>query len=175
MNIFFLHKNPVASSNMYGDKHVGKIILEIAQMCSTALHRHGLSDIAPYKPAYENHPMTRWVGDSSGNFEYAITLATGLSTQWHERFKSSHKSIDAIMDITISAIISERIYKAFPQYDFTLPPLCMPDEHKPDDYTSFDDTIEAYRRYYKHDKTAMHSWSHDIIPDFLKEGVQHAI
>jgi hypothetical protein len=175
MNIFFLDKNPMQSSVMYGDKHVGKIILEIAQMCSTALHRHGLSKIAPYKEAYQNHPMTRWVGDSSGNFEYAVTLATGLSNQWHHRVGTSHKSIDAIIDITIGGILSDKVFKTFPKHDFTLPPLCMPDEYKSDNYSTFEQTVESYRRYYTHAKSAMHEWTNVNRPKFIQENLHREV
>ena len=38
MNIFYLDKNPVVAAQMQCDKHVVKMILESAQMLSTA-HR----------------------------------------------------------------------------------------------------------------------------------------
>ena len=38
MNLFYLHKDPVQSAEMHCDKHVVKMIIEYAQMLSTA-HR----------------------------------------------------------------------------------------------------------------------------------------
>ena len=38
MNIFYLHKDPEVSAKMHCDKHVVKMIIEYAQMLSTA-HR----------------------------------------------------------------------------------------------------------------------------------------
>ena len=38
MNIFYLHKDPVESAKLHCDKHVCKMIIEYAQMLSTA-HR----------------------------------------------------------------------------------------------------------------------------------------
>ena len=38
MNLFYLHNDPVKSAEMHCDKHVVKMIIEYAQMLSTA-HR----------------------------------------------------------------------------------------------------------------------------------------
>ena len=38
MNIFFLHQNPKIAAQMHCDKHVVKMVLEYAQILSTA-HR----------------------------------------------------------------------------------------------------------------------------------------
>ena len=60
MNIFYLHPDPVVCAAHHGDKHVVKMILETAQLLSTA-HRildgddhanwHGM-----YKATHKNHP-----------------------------------------------------------------------------------------------------------------------
>ena len=45
MNIFHLHKDPKICAKYHCDKHVVKMILETAQMLSTAYQRHcGLDD-----------------------------------------------------------------------------------------------------------------------------------
>ena len=41
MNIFFLHKHPVIAAQMQCDKHVVKMVLETAQMLSTAARAQG--------------------------------------------------------------------------------------------------------------------------------------
>lgn len=63
MNIFILHEDPVVAAKMHCDQHLNKMILESAQMLSTALHhlvptelKSDLKDI--YKPAYQRHPCT---------------------------------------------------------------------------------------------------------------------
>ena len=56
MNIFFLDKDPKIAAQMQCDKHVVKMILETAQMLSTAARAQG-HDIG-YKSAYHKHPMT---------------------------------------------------------------------------------------------------------------------
>ena len=62
MNIFFLDKNPHVAAIRQCDKHVVKMVLETAQMLSTAARRHE-KDLG-YKSAYPNHPMILWVGNN---------------------------------------------------------------------------------------------------------------
>ena len=62
MNIFHLHKVPEVCAKYHCDKHVVKMILETAQMLSTAYQKHCGEDTNLYKPAYPKHPMTIWVG-----------------------------------------------------------------------------------------------------------------
>ena len=69
MNIFFLHKHPVIAAQMQCDKHVVKMVLETAQMLSTAARAQG-HDVG-YKSAYPKHPMTLWVGQNADNFRWA--------------------------------------------------------------------------------------------------------
>ena len=64
MNIFHLDKNPKICARYHCDKHVVKMILETAQMLSTAYRRVCGDDDNLYKTAYPKHPMTIWVGDS---------------------------------------------------------------------------------------------------------------
>ena len=52
MNIFHLHKDPKICAEYHCDKHVVKMILETAQMLSTAYQRHCGLDNELYKPAY---------------------------------------------------------------------------------------------------------------------------
>ena len=68
MNIFFLDKTPKFSAQYLCDKHIPKMLLESAQMLSTAVRKYEeetntepLSEPI-YKSAYPNHPMTKWVG-----------------------------------------------------------------------------------------------------------------
>ena len=64
MNIFRLHDDPEIAAQMHCDKHIPKMILETAQMLSTAW-RMSDNDYADkhalYKAAYKNHPSTVWV------------------------------------------------------------------------------------------------------------------
>ena len=60
MNIFYLDKNPKVAAEMHCNKHVIKMVLEYAQILSTA-HRVIDGDEAGderglYEIAYKNHP-----------------------------------------------------------------------------------------------------------------------
>jgi hypothetical protein len=61
MNIFHLHKDPKICAEYHCDKHVVKMILETAQMLSTAYRRNFGDNDDLYKTAYPKHPMTIWV------------------------------------------------------------------------------------------------------------------
>ena len=59
MNIFYLHENPEVCAKMHCDKHVAKMIIEYAQMLSTA-HRM-LDGVAVKKPSKSGKTMvTHW-------------------------------------------------------------------------------------------------------------------
>ena len=74
MNIFYLDKDPVVAAQMMCDKHVVKMILESAQMLSTA-HRVLDGDtyankVGLYKMAHKNHPSTIWARSSIENYDW---------------------------------------------------------------------------------------------------------
>jgi len=133
MNIFFLDKNPNVAAYKQCDKHVVKMVLETAQMLSTAARRHG-KDLG-YKSAYPNHPMTLWVGDNLDNYVWTVEHGKALAIQYTIRFGKTHKSESVIKKLDVFWGDSSKI---------TTPPLCMPDEFKQDDF------VKAYKKYYVH-------------------------
>ena len=137
MNIFFLHKDPIRAAKAQCDKHVVKMVLETTQMLSTAARRHDYD--AGYQTAYPNHPMTRWVGDTWDNFNWALMHGEALSCEYTFRYKKFHKCHEILQQISQAVKLSSRDI-----FDITTPPLCMPDEFKCDDY------VRAYRDYYIH-------------------------
>ena len=60
MNIFFLDKDPIIAAQYHCDKHCVKMILESAQLLSTAHRVLDEDDAHPdlYKVAHKNHPST---------------------------------------------------------------------------------------------------------------------
>ena len=97
MNIFFLDKTPEKSAEMLCDKHVPKMLLESAQMLSTAVRKYEEeTDTTPlaepiYKSAYPNHPMTKWVCETLGNFMWAFENADQISKEYFKRFGKRQK------------------------------------------------------------------------------------
>ena len=79
MNIFILDADPVTAAEMYCDKHVPKMVVELYQQMGSALRRHGATDDQmpltqagkPLKGGYHHHPCTQWVGGSRANYAWA--------------------------------------------------------------------------------------------------------
>ena len=93
MNIFVLDKNPRDAARMHCDKHVPKMILETAQMLSTAHHVYDTPQ-APlvYKKAHLNHPCTIWVRESVDNYSWAFELFRELNNEFVRRRGKKHLS-----------------------------------------------------------------------------------
>lgn len=147
MNIFFLDKTPDLSAKYLCDKHIPKMLLESAQMLSTAVQNYMGRIEELYKPAYPNHPMTKWVGSTFSNFQWTLENAVYISDEYTKRFKKLHKS-----SRILNVIYDNQYYKDIPDERFTEPPQCMPDEYKDKDY------VTAYRRYYNNDKKYFAKW-----------------
>ena len=147
MNIFFLDKTPSFSARYLCDKHVPKMLLESAQMLSTAVQKYTDRIEELYKPAYPNHPMTKWVGFNRDCFRWALENAVFISQEYCKRFKKLHKSSKIINNIYDNNYIDD-----IPDGFFKEPPQCMPDEYKHKNY------VTAYRRYYNTDKKYFAKW-----------------
>ena len=152
MNIFFLDKDPKIAAQMQCDKHVVKMVLETAQMLSTAARAQG-HDIG-YKSAYPNHPMTLWVNESPHNYAWAIIHAFELCNEYTKRYNRVHKTQSVIYDLYN---VCNGDYA-----QMTDPPKCMPDEYKTDDY------VQSYRNYYVGDKKRFARYTNRTTPEFMQ-------
>ena len=160
MNIFYLDRDPEIAAQMHCDKHVVKMILESAQMLSTAHRVLDGDEIADskglYKMAHKNHPCTIWARTNSENYEWLWNLYDHLMKEYTYRYGKHHAS--------------ERLTHAlweFPRNishgDFTDPPQCMPD------YCKSDDTVTAYQTYYIIEKSDFAKWPDDRRPEWFNE------
>jgi len=157
MNIFHLDKDPLLCARYHCDKHVVKMILETGQMLCTAYQRHyGLKDDL-YKPAYPHHPMTKWVGNTLGNYFFTMKLFNHLLDEYNYRYNKWHKSS------RINLLLNGKYIKWHNMTgEFTTPPLCMPDEYKLDDY------IQSYKNYYIGEKMYFAKYNYSETPHWLK-------
>lgn len=169
MNIFFLSRNPVLAAQYHNDKHIVKMILESAQLLSTA-HRvldgtlgHRLSQsgaklkdwILPdarqdllYKATHVNHPCAIWCRATSGNYRWLYDLFIELGKEYSYRYAGkTHLSI-----IKLADVLNELPY-TIPVADFYDPPQAMPDECKDED------AVTAYRNYYIIHKSEISVWT----------------
>lgn len=92
MNIFAFNKRPFKSALWLDDVRKNKMILETAQMLSTAIHHldpHGKWPV--YNVTHPNHPCNVWARASEGNFIWLFNYLCALDKQ-----KPKHKSAGLI-------------------------------------------------------------------------------
>jgi hypothetical protein len=144
MNIFYIHEDPTVAPKMMTDKHIVKMILESAQMLSTA-HRvlDGEDSLPVYKQAYVNHPSTKWVRQSTKNYAWLYSHFIALSLEYSARYKGRVHSTYAKLHEHLA-----NFPKNLQDGKFTQPPCAMPDIYKVSDR----DHIMNYRLYYLKEK-----------------------
>ena len=99
MNIFYLHKDPETCAQMHCDQHCVKMILEYAQMLSTAHRVYGSEDERLYKVAHLNHPSTVWVRSHLNNYLFTRNLFLYLSVEYTNRYGKIHKTQSRLEDV----------------------------------------------------------------------------
>lgn len=139
MNIFVLDMDPELCAQYHCDKHVVKMVLESAQLLSTA-HRildgdENANSMALYKSTHINHPCSIWLRQSVHNYNWTYSLYFFLHCEYLFRYGKVHKAFNPLL-----AKPPNNISIKPP----TTRPQCMPDEYK----TS--DIVQAYRNYYRH-------------------------
>lgn len=147
MNIFYLDHDPRICAQYHADVHVGKMILETAQLLSTA-HRETdsiYSDLV-YKSTHKNHPSAIWARASQDNYSWLYELFRELTNEFFYRREKVHMSWAKLK----SPLANN---PDLPTIGFTEPPQCMPDEYKVEG-----DAVSAYRRYYMGAKADIASW-----------------
>jgi len=168
MNIFALDKNPIIAARMHCDQHVPKMIVESAQMLSTAhrvldgeqykelsksgkrmmtRYRHSKYDDILYKAAYINHPCTVWTRKTLDNYNWLYNLFIELGNEYCSRYNKVHLTINKLQDIL--AHPPENI-KDSKQTPFALAVKETPKQ---------EDEIQAYRLFYKLDKARFATWN----------------
>jgi hypothetical protein len=176
MNIFYLDNNPRQCAEMHVDKHCVKMILEYAQLLSTA-HRVldgtlsvGLSSSGRKKTSYVlmderesllysathiNHPSAIWVRQSQANYIWLYELFGWLCNEYTHRYGKHHATTRLDSELMIPP-------KNIPIGEFTEPTPAMPDHYK-----VAGDSIQSYKNYYLGDKTRMFSWKNREIPSWV--------
>jgi len=170
MNIFALSPDPIISARAHCDQHLHKMILESAQMVSTAFHLRGHGTGLPwlYKPAYEKHPCTKWTAESNHNICWLIELALELENIRQELGCPYHASTEVIK------FARDYLAEEFPfatMYHFTDHALAMPIEIRTLPRLS---PYEKYQEYYRRknklwtalDKRPM-TWKNRPVPSFM--------
>ena len=160
MNIFYLDKDPEIAATMMCDKHVVKMILESAQMLSTAHRvcggggRAWIEKVGLYKMAHRNHPSTMWVRYSFDHYMWLYEHMVALMKEYTYRY-GKHHATERLLE-PLSNVPA--IYRT----GFTDPPQCMPD------YCKNDNVVSAYQKYYISEKSDFATWKRREKPEWFE-------
>lgn len=152
MNIFVLDEDIQKCAQYHCDQHVVKMILESVQILCTALNKKGFE--TPYKSTHLKHPSVLWVEESYDNFIWLRDLAIALNEEYKYRYNKEvdHKSI---------AVLPKISHFKYPGIGLTEFPQAMPDIYKVEH-----DPIQAYRNFYKGDKSRFAKWTKREMPEW---------
>lgn len=147
MNIFVLHINPRTAAQHHADKHVGKMLIESAQMLSTA--HHIVSPLTTpadaYKPTHANHPCSIWARTDAKNYLWLYELADALAEEYEKRYGKTHATAYVLECLSEPPV-------GLPSKTLTPFAQAMPDQYK------HKDAVMAYRAFYMHEKRSFATW-----------------
>lgn len=178
MNIFVLDENPQLAAQYHCDKHVVKMIVESAQLLSTAhrlldgelyyakssngrnLKRWSLSDEREsllYKAGFFNHPCGVWARETNENYAWLYSLFGFLCDEYTYRYNKTH-----LTDTKLRTTLAFQP-KNIPQGERTDFPLAMPE------YCMLDNAVDSYRNYYLKEKSHILDWRVREKPYWIEE------
>ena len=178
MNIFILSKSTRKAAKYHCDKHVVKMILELAQMLCTC-HRFldGIlvvvksekskrlkktyklkdeRDTIFYKSTHLNHPCNVWLRESDSNYKWTYKLFKNLCKEYTYRYEKIHKCEKLFMNLF--KVLPQNIPKGS-RTEFA---QAMPD------YCKTPSSVESYRIYYNNEKKDMCKWKKRDPPYWFK-------
>jgi hypothetical protein len=179
MNIFYLSNDVKLCAQQHVDKHCVKMILEYAQLLSTA-HRvidgnpvEGRSqsgrrktvyslpdsrDTALYSATHINHPSAVWARKGIVQYRWLHSLLVELCKEYTHRYGKYHK-------VEREGLLWQ-LEKA-PRSIHTDVFWSEPTPAMPDHYKVAGDSIQSYRNYYLGDKQRMFSWKNRETPAWV--------
>ena len=189
MNIFYLDKDAKVAAQYHCDKHVVKMIIEYAQLLSTAhrmldgtqyieqkyvqgslparwrkMKRWRLDDHREpilYKASHINHPSAVWARQELSHYQWLWNLASELCQEYRFRYGGDQdKQHKTSLVIQSLNFTPNNIPRAG---IFTEPPQAMPDDVKVPG-----DSVTAYRNYYTVHKARFAKWKGRGAPDWYK-------
>lgn len=139
MNIFYTDACPFKAAEGQPDKMLVKMVLETAQMLSTAHRETGNTEFADehalYKATHKNHPSSVWARTSVDNYIWLYCHFNALCDEYTSRYGKVH-----LTDTKLSEALAT-VPPALPDCGQTPMPQCMPEQfqHK--------NSVVAYRAY----------------------------
>lgn len=180
MNIFYLNKDPAICAVMHVDKHCVKMILETAQLLSTAhrvldgtqiigktatgrnVKRWVLSDdrdTSLYSATHINHPSAVWARQSKENYKWLFSLFVELCVEYSYRYGKTHKCESMIKTLMV------------PPNNILNGPFTEPTPAMPEQYKVPGDSVKSYHNYYNGEKQRMFSWKKRDVPAFINKTI----
>ena len=132
MNIFFVDRDPVIAGRSLCDVHTVKMIVESAQLLSTA--RLSVGQEAPYKATHRNHPCAIWARASRQNYDWLVEHLRALCDEYTARYGKTHLTAQHLPLLSQTPDLGS---------GWQEPAQAMPDEFKASD------PVVAYRGYYR--------------------------
>jgi hypothetical protein len=179
MNIFYLDHDQQKCAEWSVDSHCVKMILESAQLLSTAhrvndgheyiddggkrkVKRWRLDDnrnVELYSATHVNHPCAVWCRETDTNYIWLWALLGEYCKEYTYRYGKTHK-------IENDGLLHALRYPPhkIKNVGFTEPPSCMDTK-----YVISKDPIINYRNYYKVGKAHLHKWKNRMPPAWIKE------
>lgn len=175
MNIFYLDRDPSTCAQQHCDKHTVKMVVEYAQLLSTA-HRvldgvcvpsHSKSgrsvkrfvlpdrrDSDLYIATHANHPSAQWCRRTESNYRWLYELWRELMSEYTHRYDRTHACERLIPSL-------RQVPWRIGEMPFEDPPQAMPDDCK------LDDAVLAYQKLYTTHKKHFCSWKRRPVPEWF--------
>jgi hypothetical protein len=179
MNIFYFSSDPRQCAQWHIDKHAVKMVVEYAQLLSTAhrvldgtvyqgktrLDRNIKRWLLPddrenkvYKASHINHPSGVWTRLSENNYNWLYCLFTELANEYQYRYGRVHKTYDELKGVLKTP--PNNINTGY----FIQPPPAMPDDYKIDQ-----DSRKCYMAYYRGAKRGFAHWTKRDVPEWFEK------
>ena len=92
MNIFVVDQDTMKCAQALDDLRLNKMIIETAQLLSTAMRVQGYAGNDIYKSTHVNHPCAIWARESSENYRWLLLYMSDLVEERNRRTGKDHKS-----------------------------------------------------------------------------------
>lgn len=182
MNIFILDECAVKAAQLQCDRHIVKMVLESAQMLSTAhrmldgyvekrpsksgkrmvnhyVHPDSEMDAQLYNAVHFNHPCTLWTMQTTANYRWHFKHFVALCNEYRYRYGKTH-------------LTETKLRKVLAQYPKNMPkkqqtPFALAMKSNPE-CIALKDPVKAYRAFYKtkQDRFKM-VWTNRSQPDWF--------
>ena len=177
MNRFVTNVDPVIAAQDQCDKHLRKMIIEEAQMLSTALHdnypQFYREDL--YKPVHQRHPCTLWVGESCSNWLWGWHHFRAMAKEYEHRFGSQHLTATKLLGVFNEIRNRLDFVKSWSNVLHTEHPQCFGNwHHKSENEGNF--PVLAYQSYirdYKPTVMRKMEWTRRTPPRWFRKGGNH--